>query len=85
MLKMMPASARRTALCGNGRGKECGLASQTIKRYESAYLFGAICPARGVRAALAPPFADTETTQLHREEISPRRRGRPRRPAIKVN
>ena len=40
------------------------------QRYESAYLFGAICPARGVGAALALPFADTEAMQLHLEEIS---------------
>ena len=32
--------------------------------------FGAICPARGVGAALALPFADTEAMQLHLEEIS---------------
>ena len=29
------------------------------QRYESAYLFGAICPARGVGTALALPFADS--------------------------
>ena len=40
------------------------------QRYESAYLFGAICPARGVGAALAMPFADTEAMQRHLEEIS---------------
>jgi hypothetical protein len=40
------------------------------QRYESAYLFGAICPARGVGAALALPFANTEAMQLHIEEIS---------------
>ena len=40
------------------------------QRYESAYLFGAICPARGVGAALAMPFADTEAMQLHLGEIS---------------
>jgi hypothetical protein len=32
------------------------------QRYESAYLFGAICPARGIGAALALPFADTEAS-----------------------
>jgi len=36
----------------------------------SAYLFGAICPARGVGAGLALPFADTEAMQLHLDEIS---------------
>ena len=40
------------------------------QRYESAYLFGAICPARGAGAALALPFADTEGMQLHLNEIS---------------
>lgn len=40
------------------------------QRYESAYLFGAICPARGVGAALALPFADTDMMQLHIEEIA---------------
>ena len=40
------------------------------QRYDSAYLVGAICPARGVGAALALPFADTEAMQLHLEEIS---------------
>ena len=45
-------------------------------RYESAYLFGAICPARGTGAALAMPYADSEAMQLHLVEISSRvRRG----------
>ena len=40
------------------------------QRYESAYLFGAICPAKGKGAALAMPHADTEAMQLHLYEIS---------------
>jgi hypothetical protein len=40
------------------------------QRYESAYLFGAICPARGVGAGMALPFADTEAMQLHINEIA---------------
>ena len=40
------------------------------QRYESAYLFGAICPARGVGTGLALPFADTEAMQMHLDEIS---------------
>jgi hypothetical protein len=40
------------------------------QRYESAYLFGAICPARGTGAALALPYADTEAMQLHLNEIA---------------
>jgi hypothetical protein len=34
------------------------------------YLFGAICPARSVGAALALPHANTEAMQLHLDEIS---------------
>lgn len=40
------------------------------QRYESAYLFGAICPARGTGAALALPVADTKAMQVHLDEIS---------------
>ena len=40
------------------------------QRYESAYLFGAICPARGTGAALAVPHADTEAMQAHLDEIA---------------
>jgi len=40
------------------------------QRYQSAYLFGAICPARGTGAALALPLANTEAMQLHLDEIS---------------
>lgn len=40
------------------------------QRYESAYLFGAICPARGVGAALALPFANMQAMQLHLDEIA---------------
>jgi hypothetical protein len=40
------------------------------QRYENAYLFGAICPARGKGAALALPYADTEMMQLHLDEIA---------------
>src|SRR3954468_24569022 len=40
------------------------------QRYESAYLFGAICPARGTGAALAMPYADTQAMQLHLDEIA---------------
>ena len=39
------------------------------QRYASAYLFGAVCPARGVGAGLALPFADTDHA-AHLQEIS---------------
>ncbi len=40
------------------------------QRYQSAYLFGAVCPARGVGAGLAMPYADTNAMQAHLDEIS---------------
>ena len=40
------------------------------QRYESAYLFGAICPSRGTGAAIAMPHANTEAMQLHLDEIA---------------
>lgn len=40
------------------------------QRYEWAYLFGAVCPARGVGAALVLPQADAEAMNLHLAEIS---------------
>src|SRR6185437_1893605 len=40
------------------------------QRYDNAYLFGAICPARGVGAALVLPYADADVMQLHLDEIS---------------
>ena len=49
----------------------------------SAYLFGAICPARGVGAALAMPFADTRAMQPHLDEITRNVAGRARRPAAR--
>jgi len=39
-------------------------------RHESAYIFGAICPQRGVGAALITPAANTEMMNLHLAEIS---------------
>ena len=40
------------------------------QRYADAYLFGAICPARGKGAGLAMPYADTGAMQRHLKEIS---------------
>ena len=50
----------------------CGTRSRqpADQRYESAYLLGAICPTRGVGAALAMPFADTQAMQFHLNEIA---------------
>ena len=41
-------------------------------RHDSAYLFGAICPARGVGAAIIMPAANAEAMTEHLNEISTR-------------
>ena len=40
------------------------------QRTKWAYLFGAICPKRGVAAGLVMPYADTPAMQAHLAEIS---------------
>ena len=40
------------------------------QRYSWAYLFGAICPARGTGTALVLPFASADMMNLHLAEIS---------------
>lgn len=42
------------------------------QRYLWAYLFGAVCPARGTGAALVLPFANAAMMNLHLAEISAR-------------
>ncbi len=68
----MPRTAGLSRVCRRPRRRSWPGSSRPgrIQRYKSAYLFGAICPARGIGAGLALPFADTETMQLHLDEIS---------------
>ncbi len=40
------------------------------QRTKSAYIFGAVCPERGVGAALVLPRCNTQAMQWHLEEIS---------------
>ena len=40
------------------------------QRYDWAYIFGAVCPARGVGAALVLPYANIAAMNLHLAEIS---------------
>jgi DDE superfamily endonuclease len=40
------------------------------QRTQSTYLFGAVCPERGVGAALVLPTCNTEAMQLHLNEIA---------------
>jgi hypothetical protein len=37
--------------------------------YQWAYLFGAVCPDRGVGAGLVMPYANTDAMNEHLEEI----------------
>src|SRR5829696_1443386 len=60
-----PASARRTASCGNGRGAARARASPPTSATRAP-----ICPARATGAALAMPYADREAMQLHLDEVS---------------
>jgi hypothetical protein len=39
-------------------------------RHDTAYILGAICPARGVGAAIITPAANTECINLHLAEIA---------------
>ena len=39
-------------------------------RHDSAHLFGAICPSRGVGAAIIMPAVNTEAMSIHLQEIS---------------
>jgi len=40
------------------------------QRTQSTYLFGAVCPQQGSAAALVLPARNSETMQLHRDEIA---------------
>jgi DDE superfamily endonuclease len=40
------------------------------RRYDWAYIFGAVCPARGIGAALVLPYADADAMNLHLAAIS---------------
>ncbi len=57
----MPISGRRSAH---------GPLMVRDNRHDSAYIFGAICPQRGVGAAMITPAANTEMMNLHLAEIS---------------
>ena len=39
-------------------------------RYQWSYIFGAVCPGRGVAAGLVLPFANTEAMNAHLAEIA---------------
>ena len=74
--------AGRDMVCGRGPDRPEERAGSAVgqrgtrprqpadQRYDNAYLFGAICPARGVGGTLALPYADADMMQLHLDEIS---------------
>ena len=47
-------------------------------RHDTAYIFGAVCAARAVGAAIIAPAANTECMNLHLAEISERMQRDPR-------
>ena len=63
--KTKPGSTRRTASSASGPGVERGPYSPPTSATTTP-----ICSARGVGAALALPYADTDMMQLHLDEIS---------------
>ena len=67
---MKPASARRTASCGNGPGAERAPASPPTSVTRAPTCSAPSVRRAGTGAALALPFADTEAMQLHLDEIS---------------
>ncbi len=52
-----------------GEAKLCLDVSRSISA-TTAYVFGAVCPARDTGAALVLPYANTHAMQLHIEAIS---------------
>src|ERR1035438_1869863 len=69
-----PPPEQTTCGCSAGIGYCAGTGSRPAmvrdNRHDSAYLYGAICPARGVGAAIIMPAANTEGMNEHLKEIS---------------
>ena len=65
---MRCASDRRTASSISGP-RRTRPRQPKDQRYENAYLFGAVCPARDTGVALIMPNADTDAMQKHIDEI----------------
>jgi DDE superfamily endonuclease len=68
--RVLSRRPRRMESSANGPGVERSPDSAPTNATTTPYLFGAICPARGVEAAMALPYADTDMMQLHLDEIS---------------
>lgn len=69
--RLAKGSVRRSRMERQGEGP-VGSRPAMVRdnRHDSAYLYGAICPARGVGAAIIMPAANTEAMNEHLKEIS---------------
>jgi hypothetical protein len=69
--RLAQGSVRRSRMEWQGEGP-IGARPLMVRdnRHDSVYIFGAICPSRGVGAAIITPAANTEMMNLHLEEIS---------------
>ena len=69
--RLAQGSVRRSRMEWQGEGP-IGARPLMVRdnRHDSAYIFGAICPSRGVGAAMITPAANTEMMNLHLAQIS---------------
>ena len=67
---MKPAWAGKVRSPGSGRGVAPDPRGLRDTRYQSAYLFGAVCPRCCIAAGLVLPFANTEAMNAHLPEIA---------------
>ena len=67
---MKPASARRNKLTRRWARRGTRPRAPRDQRTEWAYIFGAICPAKGKGAGLVMPWCDTDAMAAHLIEIS---------------
>jgi hypothetical protein len=80
-----PRAAMRDSPSDRGLRQDVGDAAfddklcVTFTRYQWAYLFGAVCPARAVGAGRVMPYANTDAMNEHLEEIRKASRPAPMR------
>ena len=67
---MKPASARRISFTRRWARRGTRPRAPRDQRTEWAYIFGAICPAKGKGAGLVMPWCDTDAMAAHLIEIS---------------
>ena len=69
--RLAQGSVRRSRMEWQGEGP-VGSRPPMVRdnRHDTAYIFGAICPARGIGAAIITPTVNTDCMNLHLAEIS---------------